>query len=116
LSAYRDTKKKKKFATKMTSETATLLNNNSSQHNNHGNGPTNPSVNSSTNSSSLNSSTKSDEPNQHDYDISPLNDPNIKYPLENGWSFWFYKGEKSKSWKENVKFITKVAYVEDFWG
>lgn len=45
-----------------------------------------------------------------------LNDPNIKFPLEDSWSFWFYKNEKSKSWKENVKFITSVDFVEDFWG
>lgn len=63
--------------------------------------------------SSLNVSNRSDDSNQQ---LSPLNDPNIKFPLENSWSFWFYKGEKSKSWKENVKFITSVDFVEDFWG
>lgn len=49
----------------------------------------------------------------------PLNllaDPNIKFPLENSWSFWFYKNEKSKRWEDNVKFITSVDFVEDFWG
>lgn len=46
----------------------------------------------------------------------PMDDSGIKFPLENSWSFWFYKNEKSKSWKENVKFITTVDYVEDFWG
>ena len=45
-----------------------------------------------------------------------LNDPTIKFPLENSWSFWFFKNEKSKSWKDNVKFITTVDFVEDFWG
>lgn len=45
-----------------------------------------------------------------------LADPNIKFPLENSWSFHFYKNEKTKSWKENVKFITTVDFVEDFWG
>ena len=47
---------------------------------------------------------------------SVLTDPNIKFPLENSWSFWFYKNEKTKTWKENVKFITTVDFVEDFWG
>jgi hypothetical protein len=47
---------------------------------------------------------------------SVLADPNIKFPLENSWSFWFYKNEKTKTWKENVKFITTVDFVEDFWG
>jgi len=45
-----------------------------------------------------------------------LADPNIKFPLENSWSFHFYKNEKTKTWKENVKFITTVDFVEDFWG
>ena len=45
-----------------------------------------------------------------------LSDPNIKFPLENSWSFHFYKNEKTKTWKENVKFITTVDFVEDFWG
>jgi hypothetical protein len=45
-----------------------------------------------------------------------VEDPNVKFPLENSWSFWFYKNEKTKPWKENVKFITDVEHVEDFWG
>ena len=45
-----------------------------------------------------------------------MQDPNFKFPLENSWSFWFYKNEKTKSWKENVKFITSIDFVEDFWG
>jgi len=45
-----------------------------------------------------------------------LNDPNVKFPLENGWSFWFFKNDKQKDWKDNVKFITTVEFVEDFWG
>jgi hypothetical protein len=45
-----------------------------------------------------------------------INDPNVKFPLENSWSFWFFKNEKSKEWKDNLKFITTVEFVEDFWG
>lgn len=45
-----------------------------------------------------------------------LNDVNVKFPLENSWSFWFYKNEKTKEWKDNVKFVTTVDFVEDFWG
>jgi translation initiation factor 4E len=48
--------------------------------------------------------------------VSPLSDPNIKFPLENSWAFWFFKHDKSQSWQDNVKFITSVNYVEDFWG
>jgi hypothetical protein len=43
-------------------------------------------------------------------------DPIVKFPLENSWSFWFFKNEKSKEWKDNLKFITTVEFVEDFWG
>lgn len=45
-----------------------------------------------------------------------LSDQSIKFPLENSWSFHFYKNDKAKLWKENVKFITTVDFVEDFWG
>lgn len=45
-----------------------------------------------------------------------ISDPNVKFPLENTWSFWFYKNDKNKEWKDNVKFITSVDFVEDFWG
>ena len=40
----------------------------------------------------------------------------LKNPLENSWSFWFFKNEKQKEWKENLVFITTVDFVEDFWG
>ena len=78
-----------------------------------------------TSSSSWHPSSKQDtslltvNPNQQDstqVTQSILADPNIKFPLENSWSFHFYKNEKSKTWKENVKFITTVDFVEDFWG
>jgi len=45
-----------------------------------------------------------------------LADSSIKFPLENSWSFHFYKNDKNKNWKDNVKFITTVEFVEDFWG
>ena len=61
---------------------------------------------------------KPESTNEYDKQLNlanPLADPNIKFPLENSWSFWFYKNDKSKEWQENVKFITTVDYVEDFW-
>lgn len=125
----------------MTSETA-YLNGGSNPHHHHNNNNNNnnqllkpphneasfqsssssssPSPNSSLNTT--NSSTRSSTGNNNDdqtiaqihHDL--IYDPNVKYPLENSWSFWFYKGEKTKTWKENVKFITTVDYVEDFWA
>jgi len=68
-------------------------------------------------SQSLNPTSKSDSNNNNSNVTSiDINDPNIKFPLENSWSFWFYKNDKLKDWKDNVKFITTVDYVEDFWG
>lgn len=124
----------------MTSETA-YLNGGSNPHHHHNNNNNNnnqllkpphneasfqsssssssPSPNSSLNTT--NSSTRSSTGNNDDQTIAQIHhdliyDPNVKYPLENSWSFWFYKGEKTKTWKENVKFITTVDYVEDFWA
>jgi hypothetical protein len=59
---------------------------------------------------------KDEQQIQQDLSLSPLNDSNNKFPLENTWSFWFYKNEKSKGWKDNVKFLTSVDFIEDFWG
>ncbi len=59
---------------------------------------------------------ESSQPQNTEEQNQVLADPNIKFPLENSWSFHFYKNEKTKSWKENVKFITTVDFVEDFWG
>lgn len=111
----------------MTSETAYLNGGNANHHHQHNNYHLKPPTNdnsftqsssssspSPSSSSSLNNS--SSDQQQQQQDVAPLYDPSIKYPLENSWSFWFYKGEKSKSWKENVKFITTVDYVEDFWA
>ncbi|CAN0056829.1 LOW QUALITY PROTEIN: eukaryotic translation initiation factor 4E-like [Lethenteron reissneri] len=40
----------------------------------------------------------------------------IKHPLQNRWALWFYKNDKSKSWQANLRLITKVDTVEDFWA
>lgn len=47
--------------------------------------------------------------------VSPKNEP-LKYPLEDSWSFWFYRNDKAKEWKDNLVFITNVDFVEDFWA
>lgn len=53
-------------------------------------------------------------PSQHHHHLG--GEPNLKHPLENSWGFWFYKNEKSRKWEDNVKFITDVHFVEDFWS
>lgn len=40
----------------------------------------------------------------------------IKHPLQNKWSLWFYKNDKSKAWEDNLLEITAFDTVEDFWA
>ena len=40
----------------------------------------------------------------------------MKHPLQNAWTLWFYKNDKSRSWDENQKAIITVDTVEDFWS
>ncbi|XP_060728317.1 eukaryotic translation initiation factor 4E family member 1c isoform X1 [Tachysurus vachellii] len=40
----------------------------------------------------------------------------IKHPLQNRWALWYFKNDKSKSWTENLRLISKFDTVEDFWA
>lgn len=40
----------------------------------------------------------------------------VKHPLQNSWTLWFFKNDKSRSWEENQKPIITVNTVEDFWS
>ncbi|XP_022644746.1 eukaryotic translation initiation factor 4E-like isoform X1 [Varroa jacobsoni] len=40
----------------------------------------------------------------------------VKHPLQNSWTFWFYKNDKSKPWDQNLLEITTFSTVEDFWA
>lgn len=40
----------------------------------------------------------------------------IKHPLENAWTLWFFKNDRSRGWEENQRAITTVSTVEDFWA
>jgi len=40
----------------------------------------------------------------------------VKHPLQNTWSLWFFKNDKSKTWAANLRKITNFDSVEDFWG
>ncbi|KAJ7991058.1 hypothetical protein DPEC_G00293300 [Dallia pectoralis] len=40
----------------------------------------------------------------------------IKHPLQNKWSLWFFKNDKSKTWQANLRLISKFDTVEDFWA
>ncbi|KXJ18840.1 eukaryotic translation initiation factor 4E-1A [Exaiptasia diaphana] len=39
-----------------------------------------------------------------------------KHPLQNKWSFWFFKNDKTKSWTDNLRIVTSFDTVEDFWA
>jgi len=40
----------------------------------------------------------------------------IKHPLQNSWTLWFFKNDKSKQWEENQREIITFTTVEDFWA
>lgn len=47
-----------------------------------------------------------------------LNGPEkvVKHPLQNSWTLWFYKNDKTRTWEDNQKAIITVDTVEDFWS
>ncbi|KAM6922767.1 eukaryotic translation initiation factor 4E family member 1c isoform 1-T1 [Lycodopsis pacificus] len=63
---------------------------------------------------------KAPEPEEQPQTDSPVVvvDPEqyIKHPLQNKWALWYFKNDKSKSWTENLRLISKFDTVEDFWA
>ncbi|KAI8794592.1 eukaryotic translation initiation factor 4E [Biomphalaria glabrata] len=59
----------------------------------------------------------SDDDEEKD-DIDDVLDPEsvIKHPLQNSWAMWFFKNDKGRDWKDNLRVITTFDTVEDFWG
>jgi len=39
----------------------------------------------------------------------------VKHPLENSWTFWYFSLQDGVSWEECQKEILSIATVEDFW-
>jgi len=39
----------------------------------------------------------------------------MKHPLNNGWSFWYFSNDKSRSWNQNQNNVATVDTIEDFW-
>ena len=37
--------------------------------------------------------------------------PYVKHPLQNKWALWFYKNDKTKSWKANLRLVTSFDTV-----
>jgi len=40
----------------------------------------------------------------------------MKHPLENAWSFWYFRNDKNRSWEENQINFATVDTIEDFWS
>ena len=40
----------------------------------------------------------------------------LKHPLENAWTLWFFKNDRSKKWEEMQSPVLTVRTVEDFWS
>jgi len=40
----------------------------------------------------------------------------VKHPLQNRWALWFFKNDKSRKWEDNLRCVTSVDTVEDFWA
>lgn len=53
-----------------------------------------------------------------DTNVTTLSEPERlrKHPLQNAWTLWFFKNDKSRSWEENQRPIITVTTVEDFWS
>jgi len=35
----------------------------------------------------------------------------MKHPLQNKWALWFFKNDKAKSWKANLRLVTSFDTV-----
>lgn len=40
----------------------------------------------------------------------------LTFPLEDSWSFWFFKNDRQCEWKDNLIKITTITTVEGFWS
>lgn len=39
-----------------------------------------------------------------------------RHPLQNKWALWYFKSDKNKDWKDNLKLVISFDTVEDFWS
>ncbi|CAF0739032.1 unnamed protein product [Didymodactylos carnosus] len=45
-----------------------------------------------------------------------LTSEDLRFPLEDTWSFWFFKNDRNSEWKDNLIKLTTVSTVEGFWS
>ncbi len=46
----------------------------------------------------------------------PIETLTMKHPLQNSWTLWFFKNDRSKSWEENLREVVTFDTIEDFWA
>ncbi len=39
-----------------------------------------------------------------------------RHPLQNSWTLWFFKNDRSRPWEDNQRPVLSVQTVEDFWA
>jgi len=39
-----------------------------------------------------------------------------KHPLQNDWTLWYFKNDRTKDWDANLKSVITFSTVEDFWA
>ncbi len=49
-----------------------------------------------------------------DPSVTPVFRP--RHPLQNSWTLWFFKNDRSRSWEDNQRPVLSVQTVEDFWA
>jgi len=40
----------------------------------------------------------------------------LTFPLEDSWTFWYFKNDRTCDWKDNLVQIATVSTVESFWS
>lgn len=40
----------------------------------------------------------------------------LKHPLQNSWTLWFFKNDRTRNWEDNQRPIITFNTVEDFWA
>lgn len=73
-----------------------------------------------------NANKKSDDPLVSDMESLNLNNgpkqesispyANIKHPLANSWTLWYYKNDRNKAWEDNIKEVPSQNHDYQLWS
>jgi translation initiation factor 4E len=67
--------------------------------------------------STINSSEQEEELNSiNEIQILIQSSNDLTFPLEDSWTFWYFKNDRMCEWKDNLIKITTVSTVESFWS